>query len=60
MTWGYRFEPASGGTDVTECFQLTDRLPLRLSWELLGKARGATDRRNMETTLERIKAAAER
>jgi hypothetical protein len=59
MTWGYRFEPAGEGTDVTEFFQLTDRLPMRLYWKLFGKARGATNRRNMQTTLERIKAAAE-
>ena len=59
MTWGYRFEPSSDGTDVTEFFQLTDRWPMRLYWKLFGKSRGRTNRRNMETTLERIKATAE-
>ena len=59
MTWGYRFEPSGGGTDVTEFFQLTDQWPMRLYWKLFGKARGRTNRRNMQATLERIKATAE-
>ena len=59
MTWGYRFEPSGDGTDVTEFFQLTDLLPMRIYWKLFGKARGRTNRRNMEATLDRIKAAAE-
>jgi ligand-binding SRPBCC domain-containing protein len=59
MTWGYRFVPAGSGTDVTEFYQLTDQLPLRLYWKAFGKARGRTNARNMQATLERIKAAAE-
>jgi uncharacterized protein YndB with AHSA1/START domain len=60
MTWGYRFEPGSeGGTDVTEFFRLTDQAPMRLYWKLFGTARGKTNARNMEATLDRIKAAAE-
>jgi uncharacterized protein YndB with AHSA1/START domain len=59
MTWGYRFEAADGGTDVTEFYELDDTRPLKLYWNLFGKARGRTNRRNMEATLDRIKAAAE-
>ena len=59
MTWGYRLEPADDGSDVTEYFRLTDQWPMRLYWKLFGKARGRTNRRNMQATLERIKAAAE-
>ena len=32
---------------------------MRLYWKLFGKARGRTNARNMQATLERIKAAAE-
>jgi uncharacterized protein YndB with AHSA1/START domain len=59
MTWGYRFEAADGGTDVTEFYELADRWPLRVYWKIMGKARGRTNRRNMQATLERLKAAAE-
>ncbi len=58
-TWGYRFEPAQGGTAVTEFFQLADTLPMRIYWSLLGWTRGKTNRKGMRTTLDRIKAAAE-
>jgi uncharacterized protein YndB with AHSA1/START domain len=59
MTWSYRFEAAGDGTDVTESYQLADQAPMRLYWKLFGKARGRTNARNMQATLERIKAAAE-
>jgi hypothetical protein len=59
MTWGYRFEAAGGGTDVTEFYDLAEHLPLKLYWSLFGKARGRTNARNMQATLERIKAEAE-
>jgi uncharacterized protein YndB with AHSA1/START domain len=59
MTWGYRFEAAGGGTDVTEFYDLAEHLPLKLYWSLFGKARGRTNARNMQATLERIKADAE-
>jgi hypothetical protein len=59
MTWGYRFEAVADGTEVTEFFRLTDRWPMRAYWRLFGKARGRTNRRNMQETLARIKAAAE-
>lgn len=58
-TWRYRLEPSGGGTDVTESFQLSDTLVLRLYWRLLGWARGKTNRNGMATTLERMKTALE-
>jgi uncharacterized protein YndB with AHSA1/START domain len=58
--WSYRLEPtADGGTDVTESFQLADKLGLRIYWALLGWARGKTNRNGMRTTLERVKAEVE-
>ena len=57
--WRYQLEPAGGGTDITESFQLADTAPLRLYWTLLGWARGRTNREGMRTTLERIKAVVE-
>ncbi|MFC7625688.1 SRPBCC family protein [Microlunatus sp. GCM10028923] len=57
--WRYRFEPADGGTTVTESFELADRLGTRIYWALLGRWRGRTNRTGMQTTLERIKAVAE-
>ena len=59
MTWGYHFKAEGDGTDVTEFFHLTDQLAMRLYWKLFGKARGRTNRRNMQATLERIQAEAE-
>ncbi len=58
-TWGYRLEPSGDGTDVTEFFELTPTMALRLYWLLLGWARGRTNRKGMRTTLERIKAEVE-
>lgn len=58
-TWRYHFEPVAGGTDVTESFELTPTLPLRIYWALLGWARGRTNRNGMRETLNRIKAVAE-
>jgi hypothetical protein len=62
-TWRYRFDPVDGSdgavTDVTESFELTDTLALRLYWMLLGPLRGRTNRNGMRTTLERIRAVAE-
>jgi uncharacterized protein YndB with AHSA1/START domain len=59
-TWGYRLTPSGDGTDVTEMFELAPLLFLRAYWALAGKARGRTNRNNMRTTLERIKAQVER
>ena len=58
--WSYRLEPAGDGTDVTESFTLTPTPLLRLYWALLGWSRGRTNRRGMQTTLERIRAEVER
>jgi uncharacterized protein YndB with AHSA1/START domain len=58
-TWRYVLQPAGGGTDVTESFQLAPTLGLRLYWALLGWARGRTNRNGMRTTLERVKAEVE-
>ena len=60
-TWRYEIAPgdAAGGVDVTESFALTPTLPLRLYWAALGWARGRTNREDMRTTLERIKAEVE-
>ena len=57
--WSYRFESAGAGTDVTESFSLTPNLATRAYWALFGKARGRTNRDNMQTTLTRIKAEVE-
>jgi uncharacterized protein YndB with AHSA1/START domain len=57
--WGYEMEAAGGGTDVTETFRLAETRLLRLYWALLGWARGRTNRNDMRTTLERIKAEVE-
>ena len=58
-TWRYRLEPSGDGTDVTESFQLTNNVGLRLYWAVLGWARGKTNRNGMTTTLERIRAEVE-
>lgn len=57
--WYYRFEPAGGGTDVTESFRLTPNLGTKLYWAVAGRARGRTNRANMRETLRRIKAVVE-
>jgi uncharacterized protein YndB with AHSA1/START domain len=60
-TWGYQLaEAADGGTDVTESFRLSPKLPLRVYWALFGWARGRTNERGMRTTLERIKVEVEK
>jgi hypothetical protein len=57
--WRYELTPVEGGTDVTESFQLENKLPMRLYWLLLGPLRGRTNEHGMRQTLERIKAVAE-
>jgi uncharacterized protein YndB with AHSA1/START domain len=57
--WRYRLEPSGDGTDVTESFDLTPTALLRFYWTVLGWARGRTNRNDMRTTLERIKAEVE-
>jgi hypothetical protein len=58
-TWRYVIEPAGDGSDVTESFELSNALPIRIYWALLGWTRGKTNRSGMRTTLERIKAEVE-
>ncbi len=58
-TWRYVLSPAGDGTDVTESFELANTALLRLYWALLGWSRGKTNRNDMRTTLERIKAEVE-
>jgi Polyketide cyclase / dehydrase and lipid transport len=61
--WSYRFEPTSGGTTVTESFEMVRDLPwyFRLFDRLLMRvADRKTDlETNMGETLRRLKAAAE-
>lgn len=58
-SWRYDFAAAGGGTDVTESFRLPENIFTRAYWAVLGRARGRTNRRGMQETLERVKAAAE-
>jgi uncharacterized protein YndB with AHSA1/START domain len=57
--WRYELQPSGDGTDVTESFTLANTALLRLYWAVLGWARGRTNRNDMRTTLERIKAELE-
>jgi uncharacterized protein YndB with AHSA1/START domain len=57
--WSYTLAAKDDGTDVTESFELTPTLPLRVYWTLFGWSRGRTNRNGMRTTLERIKAEVE-
>ena len=59
-SWGYRLQPADGGTDVTEYFRLADNVGSRIYWALVGRFRGRTNDRNMRATLERMKEVVER
>ena len=44
MTWGYRFEPAGGGTDVTEFYELAENLPAEALLEALREGPGPHQR----------------
>ena len=62
-TWRYRLEPTAGGTRLTESYDVERPLPKLMSW-MTEKWVGSHDRDadlrdGMETTLQRIKAAAE-
>jgi uncharacterized protein YndB with AHSA1/START domain len=63
MRWGYRFEPTSAGTRVTEYRQEVRGTPwwnrLVYAVGLMGRNPGATVRSGMEETLARLKAAME-
>lgn len=60
VRWRYRFEPADGGTDLTESFEVM-WLPFmaRLAEDVLMRDRDRRREQAMRTTLERIKALAE-
>jgi hypothetical protein len=63
-TWRYRLEPTVNGTRVTESYEVERPLPHVMSW-LTEKWTGSSDRdadlrRGMQTTLARLKAAAEK
>ncbi len=58
-TWRYEFRPAEGGTDVTESFDLGDNLFTKIWHPLGGFLRERRNRRDMLSTLERVKAVAE-
>jgi Polyketide cyclase / dehydrase and lipid transport len=58
--WRYQLQANGDGTDVTESFELQNAWYVRLYWALLGWARRRANLRNMRTTLERMKVAAER
>jgi hypothetical protein len=62
--WRYQFEPAAGGTDVTESIEMMDDLPWYISFGerslMRIKDRKADLEAAMHRTLERIKTAAER
>jgi uncharacterized protein YndB with AHSA1/START domain len=59
-TWGYRLQPADGGTDVSEYFKLAENIGTRIYWALLGRLRGKTNDRNMRATLEGMRSVVER
>jgi hypothetical protein len=63
VVWHYRFDPVAGGTRVTEGYEV-ERPVRRLGWFVIERVFRAGNRRQelragMETTLERLKAAAE-
>ncbi|MDT5008862.1 MAG: hypothetical protein QOH57_479 [Mycobacterium sp.] len=58
--WHYEFVAANGGTDVTESFRLNESAFTRLyGFTPFGYLRRRRNLRDMETTLERIKAVVE-
>lgn len=59
-TWRYQLAESGSGTDVTESFELTPSLFVRVYWTLAGSMRSKTNVRGMTETLNRIKAAAEK
>jgi len=59
-TWAYQLAAgASGGTDVTESFELPSTPFTRLYWLIAGSARGRANADGMRVTLEKIKAVVE-
>lgn len=59
--WRYEFTATpDGGTDVTESYDLGDNLFTKVWHPLGGFLRDRRNRRDMRTTLERVKAVAEK
>ncbi len=60
VRWRYQLEPANGGTDITESFEVV-WLPLdaRIGEDFLMRDRDRRREQGMRATLERIKAIAE-
>jgi hypothetical protein len=59
-TWRYEFHATDdGGTDATESFDLGDNIWTKVWRPLGGFLRERRNRRDMLTTLERVKAVAE-
>jgi uncharacterized protein YndB with AHSA1/START domain len=60
VRWRYRFEPADGGTDVAESFEVVWLPPMaRLAEDVLMRDRDRRRAEAMRATLGRIKALAE-
>ena len=60
-TWRYELRPGGeGGTDITESFDLGDNLFTKVWRPLGGILRERRNQRDMLSTLEKLKAAAER
>jgi len=60
VRWTYRLEPAGGGTDVTESFEVLHLSPMGVVAEdFLMRNRDREREQSMRTTLERIKAVVE-
>ena len=57
--WGYTLKAKDGGTEVSEWFEGSGNLPMRVYWAALGWLRGRRNRNDMLRTLERMKAVAE-
>jgi hypothetical protein len=57
--WHYRLDAQGDGTDVTESFRLANAAPMRVFWLFGGYLRGRRNRRDMRTTLERMKKVVE-
>jgi len=58
-TWRYQLEPRDAGTDVTESFHPEGGFSMKLYAATGGRLRLKRNLRDMQKTLERIKAAAE-
>ncbi len=59
-TWRYQLAANGSGTDVTESFELSPSLFVKVYWTLAGSMRAKTNIRGMTETLNRIKAVAEK